>query len=657
MRRLLIYLTYDKQNIIDDYVGYFLHSIHTIVETLVVVCNMPKIEKGLYNLSAYADEIIYRENIGLDAGGFKDALSTYIGWERLEDYDEVILANDSFYGPFADIVGIFDKMESRNLDFWGLMKRGPGEYGTTGKDPEHILSFFYVFQSPLLHSREFRDYWKQMPYYRDYMEVVKKYERQLTSHFASLGYRYDAYADTKINESKNPRNQFFQCDYLSYEMMTKRNFPFLKRKQLSYNTLYYQTQENPVLSLDYIENQTDYDINLIWKNLIRTQHPTQLQRSLALQYILEDAPGIFRSEGQDVLVCVSAKWENAVDTVCDYLERIKDVCSIRIFADSESVACHYRERGLPAVLSLADNVEILQTLGTREYRYICMIHDADLSSEQIPSCMGKSFFLNIWENLLKNAGHIRAVINLLESKPYLGVLMPPPPVFGKWIGEIDFRWDEKYPEVREHLSRLDIQAVTDPQIPPVNVTDNFWIRTEVVDFLMERIRVSGYKERLQDQTSRYLWNYIAQGGGYLTGVVESSFYASMNETNYQYYLRTLIGWMTKRYGFHQKLHEFEEIFCVQSAVERCRAQYRRWYVYGTGEIAERCFVWLQETVAFVVSDGVSRKQTFHGKPVLYLSELDPAEEFGIVLCLSKENQDDVVRLLEEKGMKNYYTIH
>lgn len=144
MRRLLIYLTYDKQNIIDDYIGYFLHSIHTIVETLVVVCNMPKIEKGLYNLSAYADEIIYRENIGLDAGGFKDALCTYIGWERLEDYDEVILANDSFYGPFADIAGIFDKMESRNLDFWGLMKRGPGEYGTTGKDPEHILSFLCV---------------------------------------------------------------------------------------------------------------------------------------------------------------------------------------------------------------------------------------------------------------------------------------------------------------------------------------------------------------------------------------------------------------------------------------------------------------------------------------------------------------------------------
>ena len=156
MKRLLIYLTYDKQNIIDDYIGYFLRSMRSITDTIVAVCNMPYIEKGLPNLSDYADRIFYRENKGLDCGGFKDALCQFIGWDQLKEYDELILANDSFYGPFKDIGHIFAEMEARHLDFWGLMKRGSGAYGATGKDPEHILSFFYVFQTPMIHSPDFR---------------------------------------------------------------------------------------------------------------------------------------------------------------------------------------------------------------------------------------------------------------------------------------------------------------------------------------------------------------------------------------------------------------------------------------------------------------------------------------------------------------------
>ena len=233
MQRLLIYLTYDRQNRVDDYIGYFLGCMRPLAATIAVVCNMPRIEGGLHNLTDHADLIFYRENKGLDAGGFKDALCRWIGWNRVGRYDEVILANDSFYGPFADLGGIFTEMESRGLDFWGLMGRGAGEYGAIGRDPEHILSFFYAFQAPLIHSRAFQEYWETMPYYGSYMEVVKQYERQLTRHFADLGYTYGTYADTAPNETKNLRNQFFQCDYLAYEMITKRRFPFLKRKQLS----------------------------------------------------------------------------------------------------------------------------------------------------------------------------------------------------------------------------------------------------------------------------------------------------------------------------------------------------------------------------------------------------------------------------------------
>lgn len=649
MRRLFIYLTYDKQNIIDDYIGYFLHSMRAVADSVIVVCNMPEIEKGLHNLTDHADSIFYRENIGLDAGGFKDALCTYVGWDKLREYDELILANDSFYGPFEDICGIFTEMESRKLDFWGLMQRGPGEYGATGKDPEHLLSFFYAFQAPLLYSEDFRNYWEAMPYYRNYMETVKLYERQLTRHFADLGYRYDAYADTSVNESRNPRNQFFQCDYLSCEMMKKRNFPFLKRKQMACNTLFCQTQENVALSMEYIENETDYDIDLIWKNLIRTQHPSDLQRSLGLQYILESTSKGWEKKYDSALICICADWKNAVETVCEYLEKIGEVCDVRIFAGSRDVAECYRVRGYATIPSECTDMEILRKIDLEQYQYICLIHDTDLSSEQIPSRSGKSYFFSIWENLLKSAGHIVSVMDLLETNPYIGMLMPPVPIFGTWIGEIGFEWEQRYAEVEEALTRLKIHAVTDSQIPPINVTNNFWIKASVLKVLADK--------SIPEQICKYLWNYVVQDAGHLTGVVESPFYASMNETNYQYYLRTLIGWFTERYGAHQKLSEFRDIFRVQSAAEKCRERYKKWYVYGTGEIAERCFAWVHDAEAFLVSDGAPCNPTFHGKPVKYLSELDPQEECGVVLCLNKQNQDNVVRLLKEKGFNNFYGIN
>ena len=71
MKRLCIYVTYDKQNIVDRYVGYMLRELKTCAEHLAVVCNMPRVVRGADVLEEYADEIFYRENIGFDAGDSK----------------------------------------------------------------------------------------------------------------------------------------------------------------------------------------------------------------------------------------------------------------------------------------------------------------------------------------------------------------------------------------------------------------------------------------------------------------------------------------------------------------------------------------------------------------------------------------------------------
>ena len=126
MRRLCIYLTYDKQGTIDTYIGYMLKELKTCADALVVVCNENKISKGLNNLEPYADRIYYRENIGFDAGGFKDALCNLLGWEYVLAFDELALVNDSIFGPFRPMAEIFAEMKQQQVDFWGLAM---AEYG------------------------------------------------------------------------------------------------------------------------------------------------------------------------------------------------------------------------------------------------------------------------------------------------------------------------------------------------------------------------------------------------------------------------------------------------------------------------------------------------------------------------------------------------
>lgn len=194
----------------------------------------------------------------------------------------------------------------------------------------------------------------------------------------------------------------------------------------------------------------------------------------------------------------------------------------------------------------------------------------------------KILFFNIWENLLKDAGYVNRVAGLFDTKPYIGMLMHPVPIFSRWIGRLEWDWRNRYEEICRFIRKLNVNGVTDPELPPVHVTNNFWVRTDVIKPFAEKFVSCQEGEAVFPEVCDYVWTYGVQDQGRLTGIVESTFYASMNEVNYHYYLRTLMGWLSERYGPHEKFHEFREIFRAQEAAERCKEKYGGFYVYGTG---------------------------------------------------------------------------
>lgn len=230
-KRICIYVIYDKQNVIDCYIEHALQELRSCADYILVVCNSKSVWKGV-DVKAYADEVICRNNSGFDAGGYKDALCHYIGWDKLKKYDELVLVNDSFYGPFGGVESIFEQMEADESDFWGLTRSCAGMIaGQTFE--EHIQSYFLVFRKNVINSNVFQGYWERLQYPETMDMAISDFELGLNYCLKGNGFRdgavSDLYGGTNFfRDNENP--------YLKYplELIRDFNVPILKHKALSF---------------------------------------------------------------------------------------------------------------------------------------------------------------------------------------------------------------------------------------------------------------------------------------------------------------------------------------------------------------------------------------------------------------------------------------
>ena len=643
MKRLGIYLTFDPEGRIDRYVGYFLRELRACVSSLAVVCNMEEIRQGEENIRPYADQVYFRKNIGFDAGGFKDALCDFIGWDTVLQYDELVLANDSMFGPFRPMSGIFEEMEQKPVDFWGLSKHG--EYKRDKHHtPEHIQSFFLAIRCKMLHSEHFRRYWESMPYFASYEQIVREYELEFTVHFSRLGYTFRSSADNAANDSTNLRNNYCQFAYIPYDLIKRRNFPFLKRKSVGSFTQPDVSQFSFCQALSYIERETSYPIDLVWESLIHKFNVADLQKKLCLQYIISP-PQEAKSAYAAILVLISH--ESSFEYVCEYLERLSGQYKVVICAEEAGLLEPYQDsgyeceeipqQGFPQFLS-----------GFHAYDYVCVLHDVDMTSLIKPSYEGKAVFQSIWENLVRDAPYVSGVIEKFEKNPRLGFLAPPQSVVGEGISELGRAWNGSYEKVCDISAQMGLDCNLSAARPPYRVTENFWIRGRILKKL----------ERMGPEDIPllpYLWSYLAQDAECYSGIVECAEYAAMNGINLQYYLEQICGQIRTQYKEFQSFSKLQSLIGYGALQDYCR-KYARVYAYGTGVISEYFQDVLPEIEAYIVSDGQPKQDAFHGVPVKYLSEIELSSDCGVVLCLTKGTQEQVIKLLEARNYTHYFCV-
>lgn len=263
MNRIVFFVFFDQNGIVDAYVYHLVKSMKQYAQKVVIISNSEIVHEDKERLEKYTEFIIKRENIGFDAGAYKDVFTKYFACEKWEKWDEVILINDTIFGPIFSMDDVFHIMDKQSVDFWGMTKHEASKWSDGSIMKKHIQSYFVAFRKSVLLSNLFTEFWSQLAYPITLDDAVHNFECYMTSYFETRGFLSGVYTDF-VEHGYIMEDDELVYDKYVYELVSVSKMPFIKRKALG--PLNYT---NANKTIEYVKNNTDYDVEMILSNIKR----------------------------------------------------------------------------------------------------------------------------------------------------------------------------------------------------------------------------------------------------------------------------------------------------------------------------------------------------------------------------------------------------
>jgi rhamnosyltransferase len=556
-KRYGVYVFFDEDGIVDEYNIYFLKELKKQVSNVLVICNGDLTKEGKEKFEGVADKVLVRPNEGYDITAYNIGLEL-CDYNKSGEYDEVIICNSTLFGPFYPFEEMFSIMNQKDLDFWGLttFHEVPFDpFGTVKYNmlPKHIQSFFMVFRKSLTQTKDFLDYWKNMPKIKTYEEAIGYHEAIFTKEFADKGYTYDVYTNSNDLEgyTYDPLRDF-------PKMMIKRGCPIIKRRSFFHEygeAISRSAGEGTREAMEYIQKNTSYDTSLIWDSILRIQNMADVKKRLHLNYILPTKVVRDKSETNlKTAVVIHIYYEELADMCSKYAMNLPENVDIYVtvpdekklenakkaFEINKKNKIEYRIVGnigrdvAPFLVGCKDLIS--------KYDLIGKVHDKKVY-QVLPMSIGESWGYMCFENMLKNEKFIKNVIKTFENNPYLGMLTPPVPVHGPYYpttgkGE----WGDNFKVAKElaHTLKLNVDLKPDKE-PVAPLGSFFWVRTKALKGLFDfDWEYSDFpKEPIENDATvlhaiERIYPFCVQNEGYYSGWIMSDSYARVHLTNWRY---------------------------------------------------------------------------------------------------------------------------
>lgn len=562
IKRLVIYFFYDADGIVDRYVPYMLEDIKRNCSEIFVVCNGKLTPEGRETFKKLTPNVMVRENTGFDVWAYKTALEHY-GWDKLAEYDEVVMMNFTIFGPLYPFSEMFEEMNRRDVDFWGITKHHKVDFDVFNTCkykyiPEHIQSSFIAIRRPLASSLEYQKMWKEMPMIHSYAESVGYYEAIFTKDFTDKGFMSSVYIDASDLEGYTR----YPLMMMSDELIKNRKCPIIKVKSFyqDYADILGDTIGNCTIdALDYIKLTHCYDIDMIWEHVLRVANMADIKRIMHLNFILPQNYRLksFRTEPNRICLALHLYYPELVEECLRYAasmpinsqlivtvtnEKMRDIVSERLKGNR-----HFSKIRIELIENRGRDVSAL-LVGVapfvNEYDLICFMHDKKTKQTK-PYCSGRSFAYLCFENNLASKEYVSNVISTFEENPRLGMLMPPTPHHSMLYNTLGCEWYSNFENTVALADKIgihcDISADKEP-IAPLGTM--FWFRAAS----MQKLFNYGWKyEDFPREPNQYdgtllhaierIYGYVVQDEGYYPAWVMTDRFARIETTNLSYSLR------------------------------------------------------------------------------------------------------------------------
>ena len=275
MKRLLLYVHFNKYNDLSSHVVYQLTQMRPLFSKLVFISNsqLPDEKRASLQERGLITDFIQRENSGFDFAAWRDGMH-WVGFDYLKDYDSVTLMNDTCFGPLWDMKEVYARFEADpETDFWGMTN-----FRANQQFKEHLQSYYLSFSKRVIQSTAFQDFWIGVKNYTDVQDVIEHYETQVTTNLTDAGFKYKAVFDTVDADTTGMLHPDFS--YYNPTAILKHRVPFIKVKTIDAN------QHIIPYILDEIERESDYPVDLIVSHMSQIHLP-DFKYLLARKYLQE----------------------------------------------------------------------------------------------------------------------------------------------------------------------------------------------------------------------------------------------------------------------------------------------------------------------------------------------------------------------------------
>ena len=639
VNRMAIFIFYDRQGIVDDYVPYFLKKLQPFLNNLTIVANGELVAEGNKKLSPITKNIFVRENIGYEPGAIKDVLFKFYGMSEILKYDELLICNDTFYGPFFNLREVFDKMDKTRCDFWGITEQ----------------SYFYNIKKNLLHSEHFKSFFENLTLPKNTTQAVKNYEIKMSQNFLKAGFSYESFINIEDFIEENT-NKNFNYSFVMPMDLLKKKYPLIKKKAFfcSNNETFLQGGEQSGYLMRFIKDYTKYPQEIIWQNLLRTANITDIKNKLHLQYIFPKdtlLSNYKKLENKRVVVIVHLFYTELLNESLNYLDNIPKFIDLIIKTSKPEIAEFAQRyfdkkrkydirlienRGRDVAALLVHCKDVLQ-----KYDYLCFTHDKN-KNKNSTKIEANSFRFLHWECTIASECYIKNILNKFEDEPKLGFLNVPQPFHGLHLNLFTDEWSNCFLTAKNLLKKLKLNCDLQADTPTFALGTAFWAKCKALkplfnfnidDFPQEPMPLN---ETISHAIER-IFPYIAQSQGYYSGICLTDSYAQIRINYLEFIMR-----MEKR----EREREREREILLFTRI------YPEIYIYGAGawgkKVANILMYFKIDYKGFIVTR--REKDIFLKHKIYELNEIKMDKNTGIILGLDRKNSLEVLRILRKKNI-------